>query len=226
MIHHPFSTVKLPLRAPFAMLAAALMACSSVTMAQSTPATPPTPDQIRQAISSELPAPPAGFAWKMYKNTVFLKPSGWNEREINPPGNAFPFGTYATSPETFSETKQIEMGMTVQVFSGTQRLRGLEAKKAAVMFVQLALAKRKKEDVLMLSQIPSGDFERTVFRYRDAPPGLKPVIIHQFILANNVTDSMHVFMFESPEDTWAENWAKFGTPIISRLQVVPLLPIN
>ncbi|OOG43037.1 hypothetical protein B0B52_10365 [Polaromonas sp. A23] len=162
----------------------------------------------------------------MYKNTVFLKPAGWHELEGKAAANAFPMGTYATSPEPFSENKQFEMGITVQIFSGTQRLRGLEAKKAAVMFVKLALDKHKKEEVLMLSQMPSGDFERTVFRFRDAPPGLKPVIIHQFILANNVTDSMHVFTFESPEDTWAENWAKYGAPVISRLQVVPQLPIN
>jgi hypothetical protein len=201
--------------------AAALLAASCLAAAQSPAA--PTPEQIRAAIRTELPAPPDGFSWQLYKNTVFLKPAGWHERELKTPANSF---IYATSPEDFSGSKQFEMGMSVNIFTGTQRLRGLEAKKAALMYIKIDLDTHRKEDVLILDQQPSGDFERTVFRYRDAPPGLKPVIIHKFILANNVTDSLHVFIFESPEATWAENWAKYGTPIFSRLQVVAQLPIQ
>jgi hypothetical protein len=118
------------------------------------------------------------------------------------------------------------MGLTVQVISGTQRLRGIEAKKAVPLFLKPILDSHKKEEVLLLDLKSSGDYDRTVFRYRDAPPGLKPVIVHKFILANNVTDSMHIFTFESPEASWNENWAKYGTPVISQLQVVPQLLIN
>ncbi len=203
--------------------AAALLAASGMAAAQAPAGVPPTPEQIRAAIHSQLPPPPAGFDWKLYKNAVFPKPAGWHERELKNPANAF---TYATSPEEFSGTKPFEMGLSVNIFTGTQRLRGLEAKKAALMYIKIDLDTHRKEDILILDQQPSGDYERTVFRYRDAPPGLKPVIIHKFILANNVTDSLHVFIFESPEATWAENWAKYGTPILSRLQVVAQLPIQ
>lgn len=203
--------------------AAALLAASGMAAAQSPTGAAPTPEQIRAAINSQLPPLPAGFDWKLYKNAVFPKPAGWHERELKTPANSF---TYATSPEDFSGNKQFEMGMSVNIFTGTQRLRGLEAKKAALMYIKIDLDTHRKEDILILDQQPSGDYERTVFRYRDAPPGLKPVIIHKFILANNVTDSLHVFIFESPEATWAENWAKYGTPILSRLQVVAQLPIQ
>jgi len=204
---------------------AALLAASSVVAAQPVTGAPPTPEQIRAAIRTELPAPTDGFSWQLYKNAVFLKPAGWHEQEAKtPPG--FPMATFAASPQPFSEANKFEMGLTVSVISGTQRLRGLEAKKAVALLVKPTLDVSKKEDVLMLSQQPAGDFERTVFRYRDAPPGLTPIIVHKFILANNVTDSVHIFMFESPEKSWEENWAKYGAPVISRLQVIAQLPPN
>jgi hypothetical protein len=46
--------------------------------------------------------------------------------------------------------------------------------------------------------------ETTIVRYRDAPPGLKPVIIHKFLIANDAADSVHMFTFESPESSWEE----------------------
>lgn len=205
--------------------AAALLAASGVAAAQAPAGAPPTPEQIRAAIRTELPAPPDGFSWQLYKNTVFLKPAGWHEQEApRPPG--LPAGTYATSPEAFSQTKPFEMGFTVNVFSGLQRLRGLEARKAVPLLLKPILDTHSKQDILMLDQQPAGDFERTVMRYRDAPPGLKPIIVHKFILANNVTDSMHDFTFESPEASWAENWARYGAPMLSRLQVIPQLPAH
>jgi hypothetical protein len=214
------------LNAIWPLLLAALLGTSSLTRAQSAPVAAPTPEQVQQAMKSQLPPPAAGFDWKLYKNAAFLKPAGWNEREAKPVAGSFPTSTYATSPESFSEAKPFEMGFTITIVSGTQRLRGLEAKKAVALFLKPILDTHKKEEVLMLDQRPNGDYERTVFRYRDAPPGLKPVIVHKFILANNVTDSLHIFTFESPESTWAENWEKYGTPILSRLQVVAQLPIN
>ncbi|MFI5446323.1 hypothetical protein [Polaromonas sp. UC242_47] len=210
----------------YAWCAVAILAAAKPAVAQTVPGAPPTPEQVRAAISSELPAPPTGFSWQLYKNTVFLKPAGWHEREGKPAPGTFPIATYATSPEPFSESQPFEMGLTVQVISATQRLRGIEAKKAVLLYLKPILDSHKREDFSIFDQKPSGDYERTVLRYRDAPPGLKPVIIHKFILANNVTDSMHIFTFESPETSWNENWEKYGTPVISRLQVIAQLPIN
>ena len=38
-------------------------------------------EKIRAAIESQLPAPPDGFGWQIYKNVVFAKPEKWNEAE-------------------------------------------------------------------------------------------------------------------------------------------------
>lgn len=131
---------------------------------------------------------------------------------------------YAASPEQFSDSKQFEMGVTLQIISEPRALRNLPAKQAALLYLKPFLDAHRREDFLILDSKASGDFERTVARYRDAPPGLKPVIVHKFILANDVADSVHVFTFESPEATWKENWERFGTPILGKVNVFPNLP--
>ena len=131
---------------------------------------------------------------------------------------------YAASPEQFSESKQFEMGVTLQIISGPRALRDIPAKKAALLYLKPLLDVHKREDFLILERNTNGDFELTFARYRDAPPGLKPVIVHKVILASDVADSVHVFTFESPEETWQENWDRFGTPILGKVNLLPNLP--
>jgi hypothetical protein len=214
----------LVVRVKLGLLISIALATSHAAMAQQLPAA--NPETIRKAIESQLPAPPDGFAWQLYKNAVFLKPKQWNERTKAAVSGGIPISAYATSPEEFTDTKQFEMGMTLQIISGSQRLRGIEAKKMALFYLKPFLDAHKKEDILILDQGTAGDFERTFFRYRDAPPGLRPIIVHKFVLANNVSDSVHVFTFESPAELWEVNWAKFGTPMLGKINVLPNVPAN
>ena len=200
----------------------ALAAAASVNAWGQAPSQPIlTPEQLREVMKTELPAPPEGFSWQIYKNAVFPKPAGWTEGELPVTPKPVVMSTYATSPEAFSQTKPFEMGFTVQIITGTKRILKLDARKMALAYIRPLLVSHRKDEILILDQKPGGDFEQTFFRYRDAPPGLKPIIVHKFILANDKTDSVHIFTFESPVETWDANWAKFGTPILSRVSVVP-----
>ncbi|NTV10775.1 MAG: hypothetical protein HGA47_08360 [Zoogloea sp.] len=216
----------MPLKIKSIIFATVFFSTAHLSLAQDTSRSPPSAEQIREAIKSQLPAPPDGFVWQLYKNAVFLRPGQWNEREMAGSTIGIPFTVYAASPEDFSTTKQFEMGVTLQIISGSQQLRNIEAKKMALAYLKPFLDAHKKEEVLMLQQSTRGDFERTFFRYRDAPQGLKPIIVHKFILANNVTDSVHIFTFESPAETWDENWTRYGTPILSKVNVLPNVPAN
>lgn len=213
-------------RAWSTLFATALISWVDVAAAQSTPNAAISVERIQEAIKSQLPPPPNGFTWHLYKNAVLPKPAGWHEHEKSATSGGIPFTVYAASPEDFSDTKQFEMGVTVQIISASQRIRGIEAKKMALIYLKPFLDTHKKEEVLVLEQNTKGDFERTFFRYRDAPPGFKPIIVHKFILANNVTDSVHIFTFESPEESWKENWTMYGTPILSKVSVLPNIPPN
>ncbi len=181
---------------------------------------------IREEIKSQLPVPLEGFEWQLYKNAVFLKPLPWHKKEKDSSSSGISITVYAASPDEFSETKQFETGLTLQIISGSHKIRGIEASKMALIYLKPFLKAHKNEEVLLLEQNSHGDFERTFFRYRDAPPGLKPIIVHKFILANNSTDSVHVFTFESPADSWEENWSTYGTPILSKLSILPNIAPN
>lgn len=201
-----------------------LFSCLPFASAQN--ASPPTPtkSQVQEAMKSQLPSPPDGFKWQLYKNVVFMKPTAWNEREMTQDIAGIPLSTYATSPEEFSRTKQFEMGTTIELISGSQRIRGIPAKKFVLAYLKPIVDTHKKEDVLMFDQKTQGESEQTFFRYRDAPPGLKPIIVHKFIVANNATDTLNVFTFESPAEMWDANWAKYGTPIIGKVSILPNVP--
>ena len=75
----------------------------------------------------------------------------------------------------------------------------MPAKKLALVYLEPFLRAHKKQDFSILKSKTDGDMETTIVRYRDAPPGLKPVIIHKFLVANDAADSLHVFTFESPD---------------------------
>lgn len=200
------------------------MALPSFAQDQASPDNVPSKARLEEAVRAQLPVPPAGFTWQLFKNAALLRPDGWNEGTIEPKAGTVPMSVYAASPEQFSDSKPFEMGVTLQIISEPRALRDIPAKKAALLYLKPFLEAHRREDFLILDRKASGDFERTVARYRDAPPGLKPVIVHKFILANDVADSVHVFTFESPEESWKENWDRFGTPILGKVNVFTNLP--
>jgi len=169
-------------------------------------------------VISQLPPAEQGFEWHLYKNVIFQLPANWNKQGLVDTSNGFPLSVYAASPEKFSKTKFFEMGATVQVITGSNKFKSIPAKKAAILFLKPFLEEHQsKEDILMFSQSNKGDFENTLFRYRDAPQGQKPIIVHKYVMANDITDSVHIFTFESPETEWNDNWKKYGIPFLSKI---------
>jgi hypothetical protein len=187
---------------------------------------PTTFDDLREIIKTQLPAPPEGFAWQQFKNAVFQKPIAWTEQRLDAKIFGMTRTVYATSPEKFSTTKPFEMGMTLEILSGPKKTMNMDPETVAIALIKPIFDSHKKEEILIQDQKKTGDFDMIFLRYRDAPAGLKPIIVHKFILANNVADSVHTFTFESPAETWDANWSKYGTPIISKLSVVPTIPSN
>jgi hypothetical protein len=175
------------------------------------------------ALQGQLPPAPEGFAWRDYRGAIFAKPVEWRERTAVQAmtKNGIPMTVYAASGEEFSENKFFEMGLTIQAIVGSYKLAKVEASKMARIYLKPFLDEHKPPDALIVDRKRRGDFEMLVFRYRDAARGQKPIIVHKFIVANDKMDSAHIFTFESPEETWSENWEKFGTPILKNVTVVP-----
>lgn len=175
--------------------------------------------KIHVASAARLPVAPTGFVWHTYQDTVFLKPSAWHECEHVITTNTFPVTTYATSPERFSATKPFETGLTIQIIGDAQRIAGIAATQMAAIYLHPFLSARPQEELLLFEQDTRGDCEITFCRFTDAPPNLKPIVVHKFIAANNISDRVHVFTFESPVPFWDDNWVKYGTPMLSQVVV-------
>jgi hypothetical protein len=180
-------------------------------------ATPPP-----MAIGAQLPPAPEGFVWRTYRGALFARPAEWRERTAvqGVTKNGIPMTVYAASAEEFSESKQFEMGITIRAIIHPHQIAKVDATKMAYIYLQPFLEAHKPPDALLVDRNRRGDSENLVFRYRDAPSGQTPIIVHKFVVANDKLDSVYVFTFESPEKTWDENWKKFGTPLLSKLNVL------
>jgi len=172
----------------------------------------------------QLAPPPDGFAWQVYQNCAFLKPAGWNGLSKEDRAQKIPMGAYGISPEPFSFDKDFETGFTVQILVNPQKNAGIPASKAALLYLKPFFEAHQKSDVLLADQSEQGDRHNTIFRYRDAPPGLTPIVVHKYIVADDAADTVHVFTFESPESSWAANWKSFGTPILGKIAIFPAAP--
>ncbi len=173
---------------------------------------------VPEEVAKELPPSCPNFEWKFYHNAVFRAPIGWNEKETTNNINGFQSFLYATSPEKFSSEKYFEMGITVNVFSGGNDSKGLDAHKIAALYLAPTFKSHKKEEIIILETNDINKDEKTItFRYSDHAEGQKPIIVHKFIIANKKSDSVYVFIFESPENNWEENWKKYGTPFLEKV---------
>jgi hypothetical protein len=192
----------------------------------STPAPIPTP-LVRApdaALLAQLPPAPEGFSWLLYKNCSLLRPAGWHyhTRPDDPAKNLT--GAFALSPEAFSEKKPFEHGFTVQIHQNVRARFGAPASEAIAAFLQPLATRLPKADLLLYKENPTPTGATRILRHRDAPPGLTPLIIHRYYVANDTNDTLHVFTYESPEARWEENWKTFGTPILGKVLILSAHP--
>ena len=184
--------------------------------------------KIQDALRAPRPIAPPGFVWQLYGDAAFLKPAAWHERERVSTTDAIDpmtVSTYTVSHDPLCEETEFEIGLTAQVIRDSKKILGIDAKQMARGYLEHFLSACKKEEVLRLERYIKGGRECTFFRFTYTPPSQKPGIVHKFILANKVTDCVHVFSFESPAPSWDENWAQYGAPIFRQLLADSILPV-
>lgn len=203
------------------MLFTAMVSFSSATFAaETTQDDSANPQRNEALLKSRLPEPPEAFVWRVRKGVVFPKPEGWNEKQRSVETGGLPVFVYAASPEPFSTIEMFETGFTLQVIGDPMKLKGIKATDMAIGALAPFVESHTKEDVLRFNRSSRGDFQMIIYRFRDTPADLKPVVVHKFVLANNKLDRVYIFTFESPEDAWQGSWQEFGTPILSQVKVV------
>jgi hypothetical protein len=192
-----------------------------------TPVSAPTPASIRAGLEATakaaLPAAPAGFHWEIYRNIGFLQPAGWQLTRMSAVSAGMSIGSIASAPENFSGRQVQDPGFSVQITSGTFRVRAQAATVVARALFQ-SLQAAHPDSVLQREQITQSGASTVTYRYRDTSPAGEPLIVHKRISASDTLDCIHIFTFQSPATSWDDNWKKTGAFMVEKATVIPGLP--
>jgi hypothetical protein len=161
-----------------------------------------------QTISAvDLPSPPAGFVWQEVPElkAAFLKPSGWFFKRQEEKGTL----AYFMTKEDIDKNAGFQTGLTINVFrlkkdSAVERGRGLVERMAADKH-----GKSWAQDAGPLREF--GCF------VKDTDSG-GTTVMHALAVANPKTNTLYLFIFESPESDWDAAW-KTGKQIMDMLAI-------
>lgn len=172
---------------------------------------------IEKSSPQHIPDAPEGFVWRGMRNVIFLRPENWKEQSLSQNIGPVPTVLYASSAENFGTEKPFETGFTLRIAYDIRKTVKMDASKFGQAMLSPIFQHHTKEDFKLFNQEKKGDFDLMYLRYRDAPQGMTPIIIHKFVMSNDATDTSYEATFESPENSWDANWAKFGSPIFGKI---------
>ncbi|MGE0332907.1 MAG: hypothetical protein AB7P37_19685 [Ramlibacter sp.] len=177
------------------------------------------PVSISGAVKAiELPAAPAGMAWWRIEeiDVAVPVPDGWKQHRKDGPS----FRTFAFSDQPLDRNGLFERGLTVTLLWLPQLPAGSEAQATEIMLRGLAAQIQKSPD----NKVLTGTLEEKsgkrvmVIRYRNAPSGIPPIIVHTMFIGDPRTGLVYQIIYEGPEATWEDNW-KIGEQILKRVYV-------
>lgn len=148
-----------------------------------------------------MPEPQSGFKWIAFKNVMLQRPAKWSEYKTDK--------VYTSSIESVAKSGKFEIGITINQVDNVSKRKGISASQYAVIYME-AFKKDKNNKKIKLTFGQYNGYNTAIFRYRNAPKNLTPIIVHKFILANDEKDHVMVITFESPEKQWEENWQRYG----------------
>jgi hypothetical protein len=155
----------------------------------------------------DLPTPPPGFTGQEIPElkAALLKPNGWFFKREEQKGTL----AYFITKENIEKNGQFQTGLTVNVF----RLKKDSAVERGKNIIdQLAAAKHGEK------------FARDVGPFREFGCLTKDTdasgtsVVHTLTVANPKTNTLYLFIFESPESDWEAAW-KTGKQIMNALAI-------
>jgi hypothetical protein len=150
------------------------------------------------SVSAEKPAPaPPGFQWKNVASikAAFLVPDGWFFKEELRKDVR---GIFITR-ESIDQAGKFETGLTINVFP--------HKKDAPARARQFIAEQAVAGDVVNTWEKENGALKLYGVRLHVTrnPPAFTE---HILAIGNDKTDTLYIFLFESPDKTWDEAWKK------------------
>jgi hypothetical protein len=160
---------------------------------------------VQNLYAVDLPKPPSGFTWQEVPElkAAFLKPDGWFfKREENKGTQA-----YFVTRENLDQKGEFETGLTVNVF----RLKQDSAvDRGKALIDRIASTKHGKQWTQS-----AGPFQEFGCLSKDTDAS-GTIVMQSLAVANPKTNTLYLFIFESPEANWDTAW-KLGKQIMDAL---------
>ena len=155
----------------------------------------------------DLPKAPTGFTWQEIPElkAALLKPNGWFFKQENGNGTI----AYFITQENLSNSGEFETGLTVNVF----HLKDNSAvARGKAMIDQMDTKHKVKTETRAF-----GPFQEFACDLKDTDAS-GSIRMHALTIANPKTNTLYLFIFESPDSTWEAAW-KLGQQIMNMLAI-------
>jgi hypothetical protein len=158
---------------------------------------------LQPLFAIDLPNPPAGFSWQQIPElkAAFLKPDGWFFTSEKQKGTL----AYFITKEKFDQNGQFETGLTVNVF---RELTGSAVSQGQATIANIASEKHGETWTQTV-----GPFQEFGCSAKDSE-----AVMRYLAIANPKTNTLYLFIFESPVSDWGAVW-KIGKQIMDSLAI-------
>jgi hypothetical protein len=153
----------------------------------------------------DLPKPPEGFTWQEVPElkAAFLKPDGWFFKRESDKGTL----AYFITKEDLTKGGQFNTGLTVNVFHFKQ--------DSAIEHGKDLIDKMASQHRVKPWSQSFGSFQEFGCLLKDTDT-TGTIVMHALTVANPKTNTLYLFIFESPESDWDTAW-KLGKQIMDTL---------
>jgi hypothetical protein len=159
------------------------------------------------ATAIDLSIPPLGFTWQEIPElkAAFLRPQGWFFKRVEGKGAL----AYFITKESIEDSGQFQTGLTVNVFQHKKD----SAVDTAKLYIDRAAAKYHVEQ--WSKEV--GPFQEFGCLFKDTD-STGTAVSQVLMVANPKTNTLYLFIFESPESDWDSAW-KIGKQIMDTLAI-------
>jgi hypothetical protein len=151
----------------------------------------------------DVPKPPSGFDWQEIPElkAAFLRPKDWFFKREESKGTL----AYFITKESIEKGGEFQTGLTIEVF---HLKKDTASERGKYLIAQIAV----KQHAEMWSR-DYGPFKQFGCDYKDSES-----VVHNLTIANPKTNTLYLFIFESPIAEWESAW-KLGKPIMDNLAI-------